>query len=121
MPNMAEGPSQILPLVYDNTTKVTQLAERRDVQSMVATTVNHQLRRFAEFSNVQNMQQDSTLFAAVRDLLMNLTLPNEPQPPPTQMQNPVGVVGQVGNSPNPQMMPQMQVGPQQGGMGPTGM
>lgn len=116
MQNMVEGPAQILPLVYDNTTKVTQMAERRDVQTMIATTVNHQLKRFAEICNMQNVQSESTLFAAVRDLLANLTLHNEPQPAQPQMPNPAGVIGHVA-SPNPQMMPQM-VGPQQGGPGP---
>lgn len=78
----------MLPLVYDNASQLTQLAERREAQanhqSMIVTTVNHQLRRFAEFGG--SLNQESALFAAVRDLLANLTLPNEPQ---AQMQNQV--------------------------------
>ena len=75
--------------MYDNASQLTQLAERREaqgMQSMIMTTVNHQLRRFAEFGG--NLNQESALFAAVRDLLTNLTLPNEPQ---QQMQNQVNI------------------------------
>jgi mediator of RNA polymerase II transcription subunit 14 len=91
--------SLVLPLVYDHTTRVTQLAERREAQSIITTTVNHQLRRFAELCNMQHTE--SSLFAAVRDLLANLTLPNEQQPMQQQMQN---AGPPMVNSPNPQMM-----------------
>lgn len=118
---MPESPPQILPLVYDNTTKVTQLAERRELQTWSTTAINQHFRRFAEQYSVNNMQAESTLFMAVQYLLTHLTLPNETQPNP-QAGGPVGnmpggnmPVGQVGTSPNPQMMQQMGVPPQQVG------
>lgn len=106
--------SLVLPLVYDHTTRVTQLAERREAQSIITTTVNHQLRRFAELCNMQHTE--SSLFAAVRDLLANLTLPNEPQPMPNQQMQNAGPP--MVNSPNPQMMGQPGGTP---GPGPAGM
>lgn len=94
--------SLVLPMVFDVSSNITQLAERRETggftQSMSTAAVSNMLRRFAEYSAHQN--NECSIFPAVRDLLMNLTLPNEPQPPPQsvhqqqqqqQMQNQVRV------------------------------
>lgn len=74
--------SIILPFVYDLSTNLTQLAERRE-PSIAATAASLKLRAYAEFCSV-NQITETSLFPAIRDLLTNLTLPNEPQPPPTQ-------------------------------------
>nr|CAD7587621.1 unnamed protein product [Timema genevievae] len=87
-PNM-DPPSLVLPLVYDMSTNLTQLAEKRDPQPSATTAASHQLKRFAEMG-VNHME--CSLFPAVRDLLANLILPNEP---PQQ---------QVASSPNPAVM-----------------
>ncbi|OXU18250.1 hypothetical protein TSAR_004954 [Trichomalopsis sarcophagae] len=66
-----EPPSLILPLVYDTRNNVTLLANERD-PAMAAVLV--QLKRFAEYGS---NSPECTLFAAVRNLLINLTLPSE--------------------------------------------
>lgn len=69
-------------MVYDLSSNITQLAERREQpQTPAANAASALLRRFAEFG-VPHGQ--CSLFPAVRDLLMNLQLPNDgppPQPP----------------------------------------
>ncbi|XP_020281468.1 mediator of RNA polymerase II transcription subunit 14 isoform X2 [Pseudomyrmex gracilis] len=74
IPYQGETPSLVLPFVYDVTTNVTQLADRRDVSSPLAA-VSMQLKRFAEYGANQS---ECSLFPAVRDLLANFTLPSEP-------------------------------------------
>ena len=75
-PSTMEAPSLVLPLVYDVSTNLTQLAEKRDPGPASATTAaSHQLKRFAEFGVSPN---ECSLFPAVRDLLANLMLPSEP-------------------------------------------
>lgn len=75
-----EPPSLVLPLVYDVSTNMTQVAEKRDPGLAPATTAaNLQLKRFSEFAASQS---ECSLFPAVRDLLANLVLPSEP---PTQV------------------------------------
>lgn len=89
------SPTLILPMLYDVQTNLTQLAERREgPQSMAMAAVSMQLRRFAnEFQQQQQVsgQTECSIFPAVRDLLMNLMMQNEPPVPPPQnpMQSPV--------------------------------
>lgn len=72
-----EAPSLVLPLVYDVSTNLTQLAEKRDPGPASATTAaSLQLKRFAEFGVSHN---ECSLFPAVRDLLCTLSLPSESQ------------------------------------------
>lgn len=80
--------SLVLPMVYDISSNITQLAERREqVQSIAMTAASHQLRRFADFA----LQNECSLFPAVRDILANLALPNEPQPAPPMQPNQVSI------------------------------
>lgn len=66
----------VLPLIYDVSTNITQLAEKRDPGPASAiTAASHQLKRFAEYPNMN----ECSLFPAVRDLLANLVLPSEQQ------------------------------------------
>jgi mediator of RNA polymerase II transcription subunit 14 len=79
-PPGVEPPSMVLPLVYDLQTNITQLAEKRDQnQSPASAAANMQMKRFADYHVSANHEQNS-LFPAVRDLLTNLALPNEPPP-----------------------------------------
>lgn len=81
MPNIdpKDLPSLILPIVYDVSSNITQLAERSGaggfIQSSSMVAVSNMLRRFAEYSSHQS--NECSIFPAVRDLLMNL-MPNEP-------------------------------------------
>ena len=135
----AEGASVVLPLVYDFTNNITQLAERRDGTSSglgpVAHTASMMLKRFAECSHMMGLQpNECSIFPAVRDLLVNLTLPNEPPPNmvavnPQSNMVPMGLgsgPGMVAGMPGPgtpmggmnsmqsPMQQQMQGGPSQG-------
>ncbi|XP_055533102.1 mediator of RNA polymerase II transcription subunit 14 [Wyeomyia smithii] len=132
LPNMdwKDTVTMLLPMVYDMTLNHTQLAERREqVTQQLTSAVSAHLRRFVDCSVLQ--PGECSLFPSVRDLLMNLTLPNE-QPPPGQMPNQIGPMGgmppgagpgqmggqiapspvgaQVGSSPNPMMHSPMQMG-----------
>jgi len=80
MSYQGETPSLVLPFVYDVTTNITQLAERRDLSPppSAITGASMQLKRFAEFNNMAVNQTECSLFPAVRDLLTNFTLPSEP-------------------------------------------
>lgn len=76
VPYQGEPPSLVLPLVYDVSTNLTQLAEKRDPAPASATAAaSLQLKRFAEYGANPS---ECSLFPAVRDLLANLTLPSEP-------------------------------------------
>ncbi|XP_053690334.1 mediator of RNA polymerase II transcription subunit 14 [Sabethes cyaneus] len=93
LPNMdwKDTVTMLLPMVYDMTVNHTQLAERREqVTQQLTSAVSAHLRRFVECTVLQ--PGECSLFPAVRDLLMNLTLPNE-QPPPGQMPNQIGPMG----------------------------
>lgn len=71
-----ETPSLVLPLVYDVSSNVTQLAEKRDPSPASATAAaSIQLKRFSDYGVNQS---ECSLFPAVRDLLANLTLPSDP-------------------------------------------
>lgn len=90
----------MLPLVYDTQTNITQLAEKRDAGPAPAVTAASQLlKHFAQFQNNLN---ECSLFPAIRELLMNLTLPSEPQ------QSPVGGNVQQIQSPAMQMQQNQQ-------------
>ena len=88
MPMEAEGTSAVIPLVYDCNGNVTQLAERRDAASStgpstgspLAQTAGLMLKRFTDYGQSFALSPgDCSIFPAIRDLLTNLTLPNEPQ------------------------------------------
>lgn len=108
-----EPTSLVLPLVYDVSTNLTQLAEKRDPGPATATAAaSAQLKRFLECTSMHN---ECSLFPAVRDLLTNLVLPSEP---PQVVNSPVGpspvVMGGQGQSPasmmhSPMMPTQTQV------------
>ncbi|XP_053601349.1 mediator of RNA polymerase II transcription subunit 14 [Plodia interpunctella] len=68
----------VLPLVYDMQQNVTQLADKRDSQPHLIAVALH-LKRFSEFNQSHT---ECTLWPAVRDLLTNFTLPQEPPPAP---------------------------------------
>lgn len=83
IPYQGEPPSLVLPLVYDVSTNLTQLAEKRDPgPASVSTAASMQLKRFAEYGANPS---ECSLFPAVRDLLANLTLPSEPPSAITQV------------------------------------
>lgn len=111
----------VLPLVYVVNSNITQLVERRDQSpTPIAVEAGNQLRHFAEYPNPNG---ECSLFPAVRDLLMNLTMPNEahPQQQGAQMPNQItpSPVGAIGASPNPMIhSPMQQMG--QGPHTPTG-
>jgi len=121
MPAEAEGSSVVIPLVYDCNGNVTQLAERRDAASNngpssgspLAQTAGLMLKRFTEYGQSFALSPgDCSIFPAIRDLLTNLTLPNEPQVMNVGMQQ--ANMGQV-NVPMG-----LGSGPQQVGMGNIG-
>ena len=114
LPYQGETPSLVLPLVYDVSTNLTQLAEKRDpspASAMAAASL--QLKRFAEYGANQS---ECSLFPAVRDLLANLTLPSEPPVMSQVVPSPAG--GQV--TPTQQIQsPAMQLhSPMAGNQGP---
>lgn len=128
-----EGSSLTLPLVYDVSTNLTQLAELRDSAATnrslaganpLAQTANMMLKRFAEFGHSLGLQPgECSIFPAIRDVLSNLTMPNEPQPLAGNMQQQQQQPGM-----NPVNVPLgMASGPQQTGvqamapMGPSTM
>lgn len=104
-----DTPSMVLPVIYDVATNITQLAEKREpVQSMVTTAASNQLRRFSDFGSIPN---ECSLFPAIRDLMINLALPNEPTPPPS-MAGQI-IPSPVGSSPGPMTHSPQQPPPQQ--------
>ncbi|KAG8232291.1 hypothetical protein J437_LFUL011232 [Ladona fulva] len=130
-----EPTSLVLPLVYDISTNLTQLAEKREPGPASATTAaSLQLKRFAEFGGGG---EACSLFPAVRDLLANLTLPSDPQqavtpgqvaspgvggPPSVGPATPQGTAGMQMHSPMPmQASYHTPTHPQMGAMGTHGM
>lgn len=128
-------PIIMLPFIYDMASQVLQLAERRDVNTpmIIMQAVNMQLRKFLE--KRAGMNSESTLYAAVVDLLSNLSFPmpgQQPQQPVMQgnVNVPTGQFISPGMPPQMQQMPpqmapvnpmQPQVPPQMGGpMNPMG-
>lgn len=115
-----EPPSLVLPLVYDMTTNLTQLAEKRDAGPVPAmTAANQMLKHFAQYQH-----SECSLYPAVRELLMNLVLPSEPQQPSPaaaaaaaaaggvqQIQSPAMQMPQGGQAGYPVNMPMGMMGP----------
>lgn len=101
-------PIIMLPFIYDMGAQVLQLAERRDVNTpmIIVQAVNMQLRKFLE--KRAGMNAESTLYAAVVDLLSNLSfpMPGQQQPQQPMMQGNVNVP--PGQFVSPGMPPQMQ-------------
>lgn len=106
-----QHPIVVLPIIYDIGNQITQLVDRRDLNTpaIIMSEANVQLRRFLEQRGVPTAE--SSLYAAIRDLLSNLSLqlPGQqgqvmPGPPMPFMQGNVG--------PN-QQMPMQQMGPAQ--------
>lgn len=86
LPNMEwkDAVTMLLPMVYDMNMNHTTLAERREpMPPQLTSAVSAHLRRFSECSVL--LPDECSLFPAVHDLLLTLTLPNEP-PAPGQMQ-----------------------------------
>ena len=115
----ADGASLVLPLVYDSVNNATQLAERRDAAGggslgPVAHTASMMLKRFSECSHMMGVQPgECSIYLAVRYILANLTLPNEP---PAMSGNAVEMQQQ--QQPN-QMVPMgLGSGPGMANMGP---
>ncbi|RLU24369.1 hypothetical protein DMN91_002457 [Ooceraea biroi] len=111
-----EMPSLVLPFVYDVTTNLTQLAERRDLSPPppAITAASMQLKRFAEYGANQS---ECSLFPAVRDLLANFTLPSEPPVISQVVASPAG--GQVTPTQQQIQNTAMQMhSPMAGGQGP---
>lgn len=80
VPYQGEPPNLVLPIVYDITSNLTQLAQKPELgPSSVSTAASIQLKRFGDYHSVSpNHTTECTIFPAVRDLLANLTLPSEP-------------------------------------------
>lgn len=110
----------VLPIIYDIGNQITQLVDRRDLNTpaIIMSEANTQLRRFLEQRGVPTAE--SSLYAAIRDLLSNLSLqlpgqlsqqgPMTGGPPMPFMQ---GNVGPMVGPPNQQMpIQQMGTGPQ---------
>lgn len=116
---MKQHPIVVLPIIYDIGNQVTTLADRRDLNTpgIIMQTANFQLKKFMENRGVATTE--SSLYAAVHDLLMNLTLqvPGQPQQQPQQM--PGGPPFNVGPQMPVQMMNQQGMG--QGMPGPQQM
>ncbi|XP_018328535.1 mediator of RNA polymerase II transcription subunit 14 isoform X2 [Agrilus planipennis] len=115
-PNSMEPPSLVLPLVYDISTNITQLAEKRDAGPAPAMTAASQLlKHFAQF---QSNHSECSLLPAVRELLMNLTLSSDPQQPSPapggvqQIQSPAMQMTQGGQPGYPVNIPMGMMGPQ---------
>lgn len=114
VPYQGEPPSLVLPLVYDLTTNLLSLAEKRDAGGPWIGAASMHLKRFAEYTTIHS---ECSIFPAVRDLLANLTLPSEP---PVLTQQVVGSMGggQVTSTQQIQS-PAMQLhSPMSGGQGP---
>lgn len=97
----------VLPLVHVVTKNLTQLVNRENISSPITIAVNEQLKRFADYNAHSG---ECSLFPAVRDLLMNFTLPNEIPVglQSQQMPNQILASSPVGSSPNPMMHSPMQ-------------
>ncbi|XP_028152767.1 mediator of RNA polymerase II transcription subunit 14 isoform X2 [Diabrotica virgifera virgifera] len=74
-----EPPSIVLPLIHDFIANVTSLAEKREPGTNPAMTAVSQLLKHC--SQFQSNINECTIFPAIRELLINLTLPSEPQVP----------------------------------------
>lgn len=97
----------VLPLVHVVTKNLTQLVNRENISSPITIAINEQLKRFSDYNAHSG---ECSLFPAVRDLLMNFTLPNEIPVglQSQQMPNQIIASSPVGSSPNPMMHSPMQ-------------
>lgn len=83
-----------------------QVAERREANGggPVAQSASMMLKRYAEYNAMQGLpvqQQECSIWPCIRDVLVNLTLPNEP--PLMNTQQPVNVpMGMASGGPQPQ-------------------
>lgn len=112
-----QHPVVVLPIIYDIVNQITQLVERRDLTTpaIIMSEANAQLRRFLEQRGVPTAE--SSLYAAIRDLLSNLSLQIPGQQPLPVGQPMPYMQGNVGPMVVPnQQMPMQQMGP--GGPGP---
>lgn len=72
---VSDMPSIVLPILYDVANNVTQIAEKRDVNSPPSLSLaTIHIKRFSEFGMSHN---ECSIFPVIRDLLMNFTLPTE--------------------------------------------
>lgn len=114
-----DGASVVLPLVYDFTNNITQLAERRETATgnmgglgPLAHTASMMLKRFAECSHMMGLQPgECSIYPAIRDLLSNLTLPNEPPAMAVGVNAPVNTMVPMGLGSGPGMAGGMVAGP----------
>jgi hypothetical protein len=99
------SPIIMLPLIYDISLQVLQLIERRDVSTpmIIMQAVNLQLRKFLDKRT--GLNSESSLYAAVLDLLSNL-LPAQ-QPPQMQGQFMPQMQGQMAMDQMPPTQPMM--------------
>lgn len=112
-----EPPSIVLPLIYDIGANVTQLAEKQAGTVPAMTAASQLLKQFSQFPPNMN---ECTVFPSIRELLLNLTLPSEPQQPSPapggvqQIQSPaMPMQGQGPGQPGyPVNMPMGMMGPQ---------
>lgn len=108
-------PIIMLPFIYDMGAQVLQMAERRDVNTpmIIMQAVNMQLRKFLEKRT--GLTSESSLYAAVVDLLSSLTFPmpgpQQQQQQQTVMQGNINVP--TGQFLSPGLPPQMQQIPPQ--------
>nr|XP_015839661.1 PREDICTED: mediator of RNA polymerase II transcription subunit 14 [Tribolium castaneum] len=109
-PNM-EPPSLVLPFIYDVNSNMTQLAEKREAGTVPGMAAASQLlKHFAQF---QSNISECSIFPALRELLLNLVLPTEPQQSPApQIQSPAMQMQQGGQPGYPVSMPMGMMGPQ---------
>jgi hypothetical protein len=108
-------PMIMLPFIYDMGAQVLQIAENKrelNTPMIIVQAVNMQLRKFLDKRT--GMNTESTLYAAVVDLLSNLAfpMPGQPMPqgpPQPVMQGNMNVNVPTGQFLSPGMPPQMQV------------
>lgn len=108
---IAHHPIVVLPIIYDIGNQVTALVDRRDLSTppFIMHSAAMQLRKFMEKRGVAT--SESSLYAAIHDLLSNLTLqtgqPQQMPGAPPFMQGQVGPMAGMQNQP----MPMQQMGP----------
>lgn len=112
---MQQHPIVVLPIIYDIGNQVTQMVERRDVTTpmFIIQAANGLLRKFLEKRGVPTTE--SSLYAAIHDLLTNLTLQMVGQQQVPMQGGQPYMQGQLQGQPN-QQIPLQQMGqvPQMG-------
>ncbi|CAB3376625.1 Hypothetical predicted protein [Cloeon dipterum] len=79
-PPGVEPPSFILPLVYDIVSNITQLALKQELNQVITSVVAAAHMQMKRFSETHAGYEQCSLLPAIRDLLANMVMPNEPQP-----------------------------------------